>query len=376
MASLIKRGGVDSVSLGVPPQNAEGCTETIIFIVHDFENRYNELELPTYDSMITSPTLSACGCRWRILLFKGSQSGIEIWLKSLTKPVEGTAVLRIHDWKCQKNISYQDPSQLSHLCHCSRYWLCRNAIAEDKSLMIQIDITLDSESPRNQVWYPAKFERQSILVDLYEKAASKTADVAFAVGKNEYRAHKVILALRCKKLYEIAKDYGENVTIPVDDIKEEVFKAILEFTYTVRLPSMTNKDNAKEVLVAADLYECIPLKLYVESVIVDKFVTPENTAEFFLFADSYSCALLRETAIKRFTKDPHTVRKATEWSAIKESKQLILELLEALTGEQDHENDIATLRESCEKENLNVDGSRQVLIERLKKKRKSADVEN
>ena len=55
---------------------------------------------------------------------------------------------------------------------------------------------------------------------------------------------------------------------------------------------------------------------------------------------------------------------------------LILEFLEALTGEQDHENDIATLRESCEEENLDVDGSRQVLIERLKKKRKSADIEN
>ncbi len=251
-------------------------------------------------------------------------------------------------------------------------------IENDRSVTITFNIQKNGEFPISDVWYPKNLEPQSILVDLYNDATSETADVVFSIGGKkdedytEYRAHKNILALRCKKLYEMANDYGENVSVPIESTREKVFKKILEFVYTVRLPKLKTKDIAKEVLIAADFYECIQLKLYAESVIVDKLLTNENAAELFLFAESYSCALLKEQAAKIFAKDPSILRNAKEWSAIKESPSLVLECLEAVTSDRGYEYDIAGLRESCEKYNLEVDGSRQVLTERLRKKKKLA----
>ena len=92
----------------------------------------------------------------------------------------------------------------------------------------------------------------------------------------------------------------------------------------------------------------------------------------------YQCAVnqfdfwLKEQAANMFAKDPSIRRNAKEWSAIKESPSLVLECLEAVTSDRGYEYDIAGLRESCEKYNLEVDGSRQVLTERLRKKKKLA----
>ena len=54
---------------------------------------------------------------------------------------------------------------------------------------------------------------------------------------------------------------------------------MLDFAYGVKTPDIKNKNVAIELLIAADCYECIHLKLHVESVITDRFVNYENAAE-------------------------------------------------------------------------------------------------
>ena len=382
MTSLRSRV-VDSFSLGVPPKNAKRCVETIEFIIHDFEGRLKK----EAGQHIVSSTLMAHGCRWEISCFENnrspsSYSKIFFRLHSLEKYVDASFTLRhtFHNWKrnwkrMQKHFSIKDNTWESQPLEVDRNLSWTDRLGNSGSLRIAFDIELNGDSPSSHVWYPKKLEPQSILVDLYKDAASETADVVFSIAGTEYHAHKNILALRCKKLYEIANCYNENTSIPIERTKEMVFKCILEFVYTVRLPTLATKDYAKEVLIAADFYECIQLKLYVESVIVDKFLNPKNAAELFLFADSYSCALLKEKATKIFARDPSRLREAKEWSTMKESPALVLECLEALTSNHRHESDIATLRDSCKKQNLEVDGSRQVLTERLQKKRKLAAIE-
>ena len=352
---------VDSFSLGVPPKDAKRCVETITFIIHDFDTKMKE------KAAFVSSTLFAHGCRWKISYFNEVHFA-SIKLHSLEKYVDASFTLRLKylpSERRRKKFSIKDNAEAFEEIVC--------ILEEDRSLTIAFAIELHSKSPSNRAWYPKKLQPQSILVDLYNDAASETADVVFSIGATEYYAHKSILALRCKKLYEIAIGYGENVPIPIENTSEMVFKCILEFVYTVKLPTLTTRDLAKEVLIAADFYECIQLKLYVESVIVDKFLVPENAAELLLFADSYSCALLKEKTTKRLVKDPSNLKKAKEWSIIKDSPSLLLECFEAVTSEHGYESDIAGLRDSCQKQNLEVDGSRQVLTERLQKKRKLAE---
>ena len=244
-------------------------------------------------------------------------------------------------------------------------------------MVIEVDIQIAVAGENKRVWYPKKLQRQDILVDLYQDASSITSDVAFIVGKMEYQAHTNILSLRCKKLYEIVIECGGDGTISIDCTKEEIFKKILDFAYTVKTPEIENENIATELLVAADRYYCVDLKLYVESIIVDKFLTAGNAAEMLLFADSHSCALLKEAATNLFVTDAKNVKKSEAWSQIKESNRLLAELLDCVTScnEIVGENflntiddaddsdevkeidwlDVTTLREKLEEANLELD---------------------
>ena len=166
-------------------------------------------------------------------------------------------------------------------------------------------------------------------------------------------------------------------------MRGEIFQKLLEFVYTVKIPEVEDVTAAIEILLAANRFDCIQLKLYVESVIVDKFLTPTIAAKMLILGDSYSCALLKEAAIKLYASDPSAVRGSEGWSELKESTYLLDELLEYVSQElmsykNDHDAtttttvdnlDVTSLREQLQESKLEVDGSRSMLVERLKKHR-------
>ena len=70
-------------------------------------------------------------------------------------------------------------------------------------------------------------------------ASSKTSDLVFSVGEKEFRAYKLILSIRGKKVYEIAKDCDSDVPIPLHSVSADIFKSILEFVRTVKTPEIS-----------------------------------------------------------------------------------------------------------------------------------------
>jgi len=188
------------------------------------------------------------------------------------------------------------------------------------------------------------------------------SDIVFSVGEKEFRAHKNILYIRCKILYEIAKNYdNDDGPIQIHSVTAEIFKSILDFVYTMKTPEIEDEATATDSLVAADRYECVDLKLYVESVIVDKFLAAENAAEFLIFADSYSCVLLKEAAINLLVADAETVKKADSWSKVRESHRLLEELLDIVTCPKK----VAGVNETSETEQLDVTTLREKLSEAI-----------
>ena len=96
---------------------------------------------------------------------------------------------------------------------------------------------------------------------------------------------------------------------------------------------------------------------------MDKFLTAESAAEFLIVADSYSCALLKEAAIHVFVSDTKTTNEAEAWSKIRECNKLLTELF--LASSKRHliyQMDVRTLREELGEANLELDGSREVLV--------------
>ncbi len=129
-------------------------------------------------------------------------------------------------------------------------------------------------------------------------------------------------------------------------------------------PTIESKDTAKD-LVAADRLECLQLKFYVESVLSDKFLSFENAAELFIFADSHCCALLKEAASNMWTEKRRETRQSTAWSEIKESKELLLEIVDNVSFSKKYP--VRYLREELESAELELaDGNHKALIKRLK----------
>ncbi|RCV43048.1 hypothetical protein SETIT_9G264300v2 [Setaria italica] len=85
------------------------------------------------------------------------------------------------------------------------------------------------------------------------------ADVKFRVGRKTFSAHRLVLSARSPvfkaELYGSMKESTTSSVIRIDDMKAEVFDALLTFIYTDTLPAMKEQDEsamAQHLLVAAD----------------------------------------------------------------------------------------------------------------------------
>uniref|UniRef100_A0A7S4AE50 BTB domain-containing protein n=1 Tax=Pseudo-nitzschia australis TaxID=44445 RepID=A0A7S4AE50_9STRA len=380
-----KRNLVDCVSVGGPPKKLMNV-QTIRFVIYDFKDHPAKRE-----ELVYSPVLRAHGHLWTIKVYprgcaKSSRDTeyVSCFMKyAEKKPHKPAAII---DMRCKKH--ELKGSEIRVFDHCWGYkdflkrdLILDNYLEEDGSLVIEIDIQLAVN--QQLVWYPKELHRQDTLAQLYQDATSETADIIFDVGGKEYRAHKTILSVRAKTLFELSKEYEDHVPVPINFTRRETFKTILDFVYTVKTPEIVDEDTATEILVASDRLDCIDLKLYVESVIVDKFLAPTNAAMMFILADSHSCGLLKEAAMNLFAFDPDKVRESEGWSEIEESNRLLREIIwhislgylhsskfdsECYNNEVDR-LDVASLREQLRAANLEVDGSRELLIKRIKEYR-------
>lgn len=252
------------------------------------------------------------------------------------------------------------------------------------SLIIECDIQLAEH------WCPMSLQPRTVLADLYEDGKSETADVEFCVGTATYRAHKCILYLRCEKLYEIAKD-AATVTLKAN---KRAFKTMLDFVYAVQLPDISTENFAIELLATSHAFGCIPLKHYVESIIVDRILNAENAAEYLILADMDECALLEEAAIELFRSNPFETD--PDWANAELSTRLrtsfrmkeVMKCDNSFGGniniaDLNPVRDVTFLRGKLQKAGLPIDGHVEVLMDRfanlqlqtLKKKQTESDVE-
>mmetsp|Transcript_38756 Transcript_38756/g.44654 ORF Transcript_38756/g.44654 Transcript_38756/m.44654 type:complete len:123 (-) Transcript_38756:120-488(-) len=114
-----------------------------------------------------------------------------------------------------------------------------------------------------------------------------------------------------------------------------------------------------------------------ESIMVDKFLVPSNAAALLVFADSYTCPLLKEVAMDTYMTDSTTFMNAEDdWRKLQESSKLLTELLVYTNKDRTRYNssvvddvdelDVTSLRERLQMVNLDVDGSREMLVQRWK----------
>ena len=88
-------------------------------------------------------------------------------------------------------------------------------------------------------------------------------------------------------------------------------------------------------------------------------------SHYILFADAQSCPLLKEYAISYFLLHKSVVLKSEHSKELRESGELLAEIM-LLMDNQDDEMTVTELRKELDKRELDVDGSKAALDERLK----------
>jgi len=389
--------------------------ETIEFTIQDFEKQPEQT-----GEYIVSPKCSAHGHDWRIYLYPRGCNHAPTdteYISCYTTLCDPESKEMIHDATLNLSCNRSKCLDINFdgdcaLCRTNNFevprFLRRQTIVDeclewDGSWKVKVEIRLQGCPRKERVWYPQKLLRDASCLERYcdegLRIESSSEYVTFQVGQKLFPARMRFLFLRCKKLYKIATDFymdrddDEEIRppIPILTTRRDIFRMLLEFVYTSKFPRLENMETTTAVLVAADTYSCSPLKLYAESVLVDKFLAPENTADLLLLAEPRKCALLKEAGIRWFVEDSKTIQETKAWAKVRESKGLLDQCLNSLVTSLEPKKpetrrsefselllgpvlsnteinrlDVGTLRNKLQRHNLEVEGSREELIERFK----------
>ena len=397
LSEKCKRIGV--VSVGPTPKLLKHEIQTMEFRINDFANHNQVRGKP-----IKTPSIRAYGHDWILRVFpRGSPSSREdfeyvscflLYVGDNDVDDEPSTMLsfRCKDTKratdelhvfC-KDCNNGDKRLWGYQNFLKRTDVLENYLDKDGTLVIEVDIQIAEE--RKNIWYPDPLQEEPSLVKLYHTHES-TSDIIFDVDGKEFHAHKSILSVRAETLFELTNDddngrIRDGKIVTILSTEADIFEQILEYVYTVKTPEIKNEGIAIKLLVAADRFGCTDLKLYIESTIVDKFLNATNAAKWLLLSDSHSCALLKEASMRLHVSDANTVMESKDdWSMVVESNRLLEELFKSNSSNSsssssssnssnavDVENlDVTTLREKLVYANLEIDGCRNILIERLKR---------
>ena len=115
------------------------------------------------------------------------------------------------------------------------------------------------------------------------------SDVTFIVNETKFKAHKCILASRCKvfaNMFSVGMRESQESVITVQDISPQIFKHLLEFIYTDCIPQPLSNELTIEILVAANKYGMDRLKRLCEKQLV-QVIDLENVVELLYLSDMH-----------------------------------------------------------------------------------------
>ena len=417
-----------TISYGTAPTEFTGYDkEKMVFLIHNFA----ELQEKRTEFFFTKAN-EACGQEWKLLVYprgdKNSKTDAEytsVFLACVNKNIETNPVIARGSIRTKTKTHSLEEKYENRIGRGSREFKKREDIIRqdlNKQGTLTIEVELEVATEKRKVWSPNTSNiNKDVMLKLYE-SIEETSDVTFLVGPSKVvqHAHKNILAVQARDLYDLviteeasssspkakarstrSQAKSEN-SIVLQDVDANAFEAFLKFVYGI-VPDMINAENgedndddgdvatdtneaeAKLILLVADRFGCTDLKLHMESYLIRKVLVPSKAARLLLLADSHSCALLKEAAMKVYITDPKTVMEAhDDWKTLQESTKLLTELLVYATLDRSTTTyssvvsdgdgtvndadgfDVTSLRERLEAYDLDLDGSREMLLHRWK----------
>ena len=377
--------------------------KSFMFHFHDFANLST-----TTDHWITSPQFTCSGHQWELEVYPGGDSSadegkvsfyLHHLLQGITTRIDTRYGIKVIDkfgkaWKDSYVIRHEFAAD-------SEPWGYANFISRSDILDESKNILDDNGTLTVVVYMWEEEEPKSVFVPknplakmMREKFNDQTtADLCFEVvstedeGKGEahhtkssvsFYAHRFVLENFAPMLAAIcgSNESGGVVSTSVNDIKPEIFKYLLFYVYGGSVPEVALKADAKDIIDAADKYSIVNLKLAAEAAYIESTeISLDNAMDNLLYADSKHLALLKE-AVMNFLAENH-FDAAANISFTDCPGHVVKDLLIAVgrnsrkggSGTNDDELttlSVTALRKKLDKMGLDVDGSRETMIESIK----------
>ncbi len=261
-----------------------------------------------------------------------------------------------------------------------------NILDSDGTLTVAVSI---KEEP-SDVFVPNNPFQKIVLQDMFLN--EDTADVCFEVissaaakkGRKKkakaselFHAHRQILKMGAPmlaNLFDLDDSDGKLATVTITDVNPDIFRHMLYYVYGGSLPEEYLKTHAKDVIDAADKYSIVNLKLEAEAAYFkSNKVTMENAMDNLLYADAKNCALLKEAVMNFLAANHYEAVEKISFNDV--PGHLMKDLLVAVGSNSYSKKDavdelttlsVSDLRRKLAEKGLDVDGSREAMIETIK----------
>ncbi|KAK1739348.1 BTB/POZ and MATH domain-containing protein [Skeletonema marinoi] len=366
-------------------------------------------DLPSaFEQFTLSPEFKCNGHRWCIKLYPGGKRASRTGCLSLylrlcsggyaTAPHEVSILDKYQNVKHTKKGTdqsfhggkirgWKDYSLRSYIL------LTENILDDNGTLAIVVSINRKNDSaspfvPINTTFVPSNPMSSLITSMLLDE---ETADVCFEVGSADvhdvdeaasspvtFHAHRLILKKCAPMLASLFGSYDEEiVAVSITDVKPAIFRHLLHYVYGGSVPGKEMNAHAKDIINAADKYSIVNLKLEAEAAYVNSTkITMDNAMDNLLYADALNLALLKEAVMDFLAENTEEASERISFSEVPGHvmKDLLVAFSRTKKTKQDNQGDnnnftvmrVNELRMKLDEKGLNVDGSREAMIETLK----------
>ncbi|KAL7496851.1 hypothetical protein ACHAWT_005044 [Skeletonema menzelii] len=388
-----------TVTVGCPPPSREKW-KSFMFHFHDFSNLRT-----TRKHFIASPKFICNGHRWQLKVYPGGnhaaegEGNVSAFLHHLSE--EAIAIryeIKVID-KFGKTTK-RTTSSKKNFSAANNSWgrpnfIDRSVILDESENILDDNGTLTVIVSVGEEQAPVFVPKNPFINMMQGKFNDEaTADVFFEVnnvgekkdddGKKRVKtttpfyAHRLILEACAPMLAAIcgSNDSGGVVTASVNDIKPDIFHHLLSYIYGMTIPEEELKTHAKDIIDAADKYSVVNLKLAAEAAYVQSAdISLDNAMDNLLYADSRNCALLKEAVVNFLAEND--CEAAANISFADFPGHVVKDLLIAFSRNRKKDGNgtnvdklttlsVSELRRKLDEKGLEVDGSREAMIESIK----------
>mmetsp|Transcript_10998 Transcript_10998/g.24206 ORF Transcript_10998/g.24206 Transcript_10998/m.24206 type:complete len:295 (+) Transcript_10998:1599-2483(+) len=237
------------------------------------------------------------------------------------------------------------------------------------------------------------------LISLLKHNEKSPSDITFQVevisaekkSYKRYHAHRALLEKFAPSLASFSESYDNTNPMVVSGVDHIIFGAVLRYIYGNSLNDVDWEKESKNLIDAADRFGVTTLKIEAEVrhlKYCSKF-TVDNAVDTLLYADSKQCALLKEAATNFILENAVDVLKSDAFKSMPGDKSLMSEILMGVarnnkqsSGAKPNDYEamsVNELRVRLYDRKLDIDGSREMLVARLKgvaNKRKREEMSN